>query len=57
MFNFLWILDGTKRLIENYKIKKALIKYFEMKLKNNKYNNDQISFIFIISNITQIAML
>lgn len=57
MFNFLWILDGIKRLIENYKIKKALIKYFEMKLKNNKYNNDQISFIFIISNITQIAML
>lgn len=57
MFDFLWILDGTKRLIENYKIKKALIKYFEMKLKNNKYNNDQISFIFIISNITQIAML
>lgn len=40
MFDFLWILDGTKRLIENYKIKKALIKYFEMKLKNNKYNND-----------------
>lgn len=57
MFDFLWILDGTKRLVENYKIKKALIKYFEMKLKNNKYNNDQISFIFIISNITQIAML